>query len=261
MSAHDDHAFARSLAAEAGDLLVALRATMVADGADAGDLKAAGDRQAHELLLARLAEGRPGDAVLSEEGTDASGPGGTERLDAERVWIIDPLDGTREFGEDPRVDWAVHVALVVGGVPVAGAVALPAQGLVLATVPASPTPPLPPARPRVIVSRTRPPAVATHLAEALGGELVAMGSAGAKASAVVLGAADVYPHSGGQYEWDSCAPVAVAQAAGLVATRLDGSPLVYNNADPYLPDLLICHPALAAEVRTVLDAYLAVGGT
>ena len=171
------------------------------------------------------------------------------------MWIVDPLDGTREFSEPPREDWAVHVALVVAGVPVAGAVALPAQGAVLSTANPTPLPPTPPARPRVIVSRTRPPAVATYLAESLGGDLVEMGSAGAKASAVVLGGADVYAHGGGQYEWDSCAPVAVAHAAGLWTSRLDGSPLVYNNADPYLPDLLVCHPDLVARVRRALDSF------
>jgi 3'(2'), 5'-bisphosphate nucleotidase len=254
----DDHSFARDLAVAAGDLLVALRARLDDQGAPPHQLKAEGDRQAHELLMSRLADGRPHDAVLSEEGSggDGSGRYTTARLDAERVWIIDPLDGTREFSEPPREDWAVHVALVQDGVPVAGAVALPAQGRVLSTVPAEPLPPAPPARPRVIVSRTRPPAVATHLAEALDGELVAMGSAGAKAAAVVLGVADVYPHSGGQYEWDSCAPVAVASAAGLHTSRLDGSPLVYNNADPYLPDLLVCHPAIERRVRAILDDFL-----
>ena len=256
----DDHAFARALAVEAGDLLVALRSELEAAGAGSAELKAEGDRRSHELLMARLAEGRPHDAILSEEGTggaEGSGREGTGRLGAARIWIIDPLDGTREYSEPPRTDWAVHVALVEGGVPVAGAVALPAQGKVLSSDPAEPRPPTPPARPRVIVSRSRPPAVAEHLAEALGGDLVPMGSAGAKAAAVVLGLADVYPHSGGQYEWDSCAPVAVAVPAGLVATRLDGSPLIYNNADPYLPDLLVCHPALVEQVRAVLDPYLA----
>ena len=256
----DDHLFAADLAAEAGELLLARREQLVARGASAAELKAEGDRQSNELLMQRLAEGRPDDAILSEEGSGGSagsGREGTGRLGADRVWIIDPLDGTREYSEPPRTDWAVHVALVRGGVPVAGAVALPAQGLVLSSRPAPAMPPPPPARPRVIVSRTRPPAVAEHLAEALGGELVAMGSAGAKAAAVVLGIADVYPHSGGQYEWDSCAPVAVAQAAGIHASRLDGSPLAYNNADPYLPDLLVCHPAILDRVRAVLDTYLA----
>jgi 3'(2'), 5'-bisphosphate nucleotidase len=256
----DDHAFARDLAEEAGHLLLELRRRRHAQGASSQELKDEGDRLSHELLARRLAEHRPGDAVLSEEGTEGeagTGRQGTARLDADRVWIIDPLDGTREFGEVPRTDWAVHVALVRHGRPVAGAVALPAQDRVLSTATPPPTPATPPVRPRVIVSRSRPPAVAEHLAEALGGELVAMGSAGAKASAVVLGHADVYPHSGGQFEWDSCAPVAVAEAAGILCTRLDGSPLAYNRPDPYLPDLLVCHPALNQRVRTVLDAYLA----
>ena len=255
----DDHGLARLLAEEAGAMLVNLRARLHADGASSRELKDEGDRQSHELLATRLAEQRPNDAVLSEEGAGGEGGigrRGTARLDAERVWIIDPLDGTREFGEVPRVDWAVHVALVQAGRPIAGAVALPAQGRVLSTEAAPPLPPPPPGRPPVIVSRSRPPAVAEHLAEVLGGELVAMGSAGAKAAAVVLGDADVYPHAGGQFEWDSCAPVAVAEAAGLVCTRIDGSPLVYNRPDPYLPDVLVCHPMLIERVREVLDAYL-----
>lgn len=251
----DDHVLARTLAEEAGQLLLDVRTELVAAGATGKELGAEGDRRSHELLMARLADERPGDAVLSEEGAGSEGPSGTSRLSAERTWIIDPLDGTREYGEHPRPDWAVHVALVVDGEPVAGAVALPAQRRVLATAPPAPTPPAPAPRPRVIVSRSRPPAVSTFLAEAIGGELVPMGSAGAKAAAVVLGAADVYPHSGGQYEWDSCAPVAVARAAGVWASRLDGSPLVYNNPDPYLPDLLICHPLLVERVREALDRF------
>ena len=252
----DDHLLAAELAEGAGRVLLDVRARLEAQGASGPELKAAGDEAAHEYLMERLAEARPDDAVLSEEGSGATGRTGTERLGHPRVWIVDPLDGTREFSEPPRTDWAVHVALVSGGQPIAGAVALPAQGRVLNRVPAPVLPPPPPARPRVIVSRSRPPAVALHLAEALGGDLVEMGSAGAKVAAVVLGDADVYPHAGGQYEWDSCAPVAVATAAGLVATRLDGSPLDYNNADPYLPDLLVCHPLLALEVRQVLDQWL-----
>lgn len=252
-----DHLLARDLAEGAGKVLLEVRARLVAAGASAGELKAEGDRLAHEHLMAALAAARPDDAVLSEEGSGSTGRTGTERLDHDRVWIIDPLDGTREFSEPPRDDWAVHVALVSGGRPIAGSVALPAKGRVLSALPSEVLPPAPPARPRVIVSRSRPPAVAVHLAEALDADLVEMGSAGAKVAAVVLGQADVYPHSGGQYEWDSCAPVAVAAAAGLVATRLDGSPLVYNNADPYLPDLLVCHPDLALRARTVLDRWLA----
>ena len=253
----DDHLLAADLAEGAGAVLLEVRSRLQAEGASSHELKAAGDAAAHEYLMERLAAARPGDAVLSEEGSGATGRTGTERLDHPRVWIVDPLDGTREFSEPPRTDWAVHVALVSGGQPIAGSVALPAQGIVLNRVPASVLPPPPPARPRVIVSRSRPPEVALHLAEAIGGDLVPMGSAGAKVAAVVLGQADVYPHAGGQYEWDSCAPVAVATAAGLVATRLDGSPLVYNNADPYLPDLLVCHPLLALEVRMELDRWLA----
>ena len=240
----DDHALAVRLADEAGALLLALREELADQGS--ATLKREGDRRAHELLVARLAEERPGDGVLSEEGRD-----GRERLGKDRTWIVDPLDGTREFGEPPRVDWAVHVALVANERPIAGAVALPAQGVTLSTATPSPTPALPPSPPRVIVSRSRPPMVALAIAEALGADLVEMGSAGAKVAAVVQGVADVYPHAGGQYEWDSCAPVAVAAAAGLHCSRIDGAPLVYNRPDPWLPDLLVCHPALVDQVLAV----------
>jgi len=241
----DDHTLAARLATEAGRLLVDLRARAAGGGGpvDGRALGATGDRQAHELLMAALAEARPGDAVLSEEGV-----ADLARLTAPRVWIVDPLDGTREYGEVPRTDWAVHVALVVDGEALAGAVALPGRELTLATEPPPPPPPAWGGAPRVLVSRTRPPVEATRVAEALGGELVPLGSAGAKAMAVVLGEADVYAHSGGQYEWDSAAPVAVARAAGLHVSRLDGSPLVYNRPDPYLPDLLVCRADLAASV-------------
>jgi len=239
----DDHALAARLATDAGRLLVELRGKLSAEGISGKPLGREGDARAHELLVARLAEVRPDDAVLSEEG--GADPA---RLTAERVWIVDPLDGTREFGEVPRTDWAVHVALVIGGRPAAGAVALPGRDLTLATDPPPPSPPAWDGPPRVLVSRSRPPAEATRVAEALGGELVPLGSAGAKAMAVVLGEAEVYAHSGGQYEWDSAAPVAVAAAAGLHVSRLDGSPLVYNQPDPYLPDLLVCRPELAERV-------------
>jgi 3'(2'), 5'-bisphosphate nucleotidase len=230
---------------------VHLRARLVAEGADGPTLKAEGDRRAHDLIMDLLGPRMAaGDAVLSEEGKDDQG-----RLEAERVWIVDPLDGTREFSEPPRSDWAVHVALVIGGDAVAGAVALPALEMVLGTFPGPPAPPAHDGPPRVIVSRSRPPAAATWLAERLDGTLIELGSAGAKAMAVVRGEADVYAHSGGQYEWDSCAPVAVAAAAGLHVSRLDGSPLVYNNADPYLPDLLICRPELAGPALEVLAAF------
>lgn len=244
---NDDHRLARRLATEAGRLLTDLRDRMAADDADPAAIKDAGDLVSHRFLVEALADERPDDAVLSEEGADRP-----ERLEAARTWIIDPLDGTREFGEVPRVDWAVHVALVEGGQPVAGAVALPAEDLTLAT---DEPPTLGPATdtPRVIVSRTRRPAPALRLAEELGAEYIELGSAGAKTMAVVRGQADIYPHAGGQYEWDSCAPVAVARSAGLHCSRLDGSPLTYNNPDPYLPDLLICRAEWAERCLAILN--------
>jgi 3'(2'), 5'-bisphosphate nucleotidase len=243
----DDNHLARDLAAEAGRLLLGLRAA----GGDPGELRKAGDRQSHEFLAGELARLRPADAVLSEEGRDDPA-----RLSAERVWIVDPLDGTREYGEPGRTDWAVHVALWEHGGLTAGAVALPAQGKVLSTAePPLPLPALEPGRPiRVLVSRTRPPAFLERLAERIELTLIPMGSAGAKAAAVITGDADAYLHSGGQYEWDSAAPVAVAQAAGLHTSRLDGSPLAYNQADPSLPDILICPAGLAARLLDCLRA-------
>jgi 3'(2'), 5'-bisphosphate nucleotidase len=247
----DDHRLAAQVATDAGELLVGLRARLVAEGVEAAELKDQGDRQAHELIVAALAPRvAAGDALLSEEGKDDQA-----RLGAHRTWIVDPLDGTREFSEPPRSDWAVHVALVVDGRPVAGAVALPALGVTLSTDPPPSVPPAHDGPPRVIVSRSRPPKAATFLAERLGGVLVEMGSAGAKAMAVVRGEADVYAHSGGQYEWDSCAPVAVAAAAGLHTSRIDGSALRYNNADPYLPDLLICRAELADAALAALADF------
>ncbi len=198
--------------------------------------------------MAALAQHRPGDAVLSEEGADDKA-----RLTAERVWIVDPLDGTREFSELGRDDWAVHVALWERGDLVAGAVALPAQGVTLAT-PTVAAPATTSAAPRVVVSRTRPPAVALAVRDALDGTLVEMGSAGAKVASVVQGISDVYVHAGGQYEWDSAAPVAVARAAGLFTSRIDGSPLVYNQSDVSLPDLIVCRPELADAVLAVTRA-------
>jgi 3'(2'), 5'-bisphosphate nucleotidase len=244
-----DHVEAARIADAAGELLVALRARLSDEGVEPAVLKAEGDKRANDLILALLADAYPGDAVLSEEAKDD-----LARLDADRVWIVDPLDGTREFSEPPRVDWAVHIGLVDGaGTPLAGAVALPGRALVLGTEPAVVPAERQPGPPRVVVSRTRPPAEALSVAEHLDGQLVEMGSAGAKAMAVVLGEVDVYVHSGGQYEWDSCAPVAVALAAGLHATRIDGSPLVYNQEDVYLPDLLICRPEYAEPVLELLN--------
>ncbi len=238
-----DHELAARLATEAGELLLKVREEFA--DADAKDRKAAGDKRSHDFLMAALAEHRPGDAVLSEEGADD-----LIRLTSERVWIVDPLDGTREFSELGRTDWAVHVALWEGGELVAGAVALPAQGVTLAT-PTVATPAAAPGPPRVVVSRTRPPAVALAVRDALGGVLVEMGSAGAKVASVVQSISDVYVHAGGQYEWDSAAPVAVARAAGLFTSRIDGSPLVYNQSDVSLPDLIVCRPELADAVLTV----------
>jgi 3'(2'), 5'-bisphosphate nucleotidase len=233
-----DAELAAELAEAAGRILIDLRASGAYEGRELGR---AGDAAANRYLVERLRAERPDDGLLSEETKDTA-----QRLGKERVWIVDPLDGTREYGEG-RDDWAVHVGLAVDGVADFGAVALPALGLVLrsdrprALAPASD-------RPRLLVSRTRPPKEALAVAEALGGALVEMGSAGAKAMAVVTGEADVYLHSGGQFEWDNCAPVAVARAHGLHCSRIDGSPLVYNQADPYLPDLLICRPEWAERV-------------
>jgi 3'(2'), 5'-bisphosphate nucleotidase len=241
----DDHALAGALATAAGELLLEIRTTI----ADPKELKAAGDARANVLILDRLRPARPDDAILSEESADD-----LARLDHDRVWIVDPLDGTREYGELDRDDWAVHVALSVGGTAAIGAVALPAQGITYVTSPAPALAARPDGPPRLVVSRTRPPAVTDALQAALGAELVPMGSAGAKAMAIVQGRADIYAHAGGQYQWDSAAPVAVAAAAGLHVSRIDGSPLVYNDAERSLPDLLICRPDYAERVIDVVRA-------
>lgn len=267
MASDDD--LARDLAEEAGRRLLALRASGAAEPGKEGD------RLSHEFLLAELAGARPADAVLSEEGKD-----NPARLTADRVWIVDPLDGTREFGEAGRTDWAVHVALWERGELAAGAVALPAQGRVLSTAepparsPAAPGPAGPEAAApgqvapgqagagqrglgslRVVVSRSRPPGFAARLPVTL----LPLGSAGAKAAAVICGDADAYLHEGGQYEWDSAAPVAVARAAGLHASRLDGSKLAYNQADPWLPDILICPGGVAGPLLDAVRAARARG--
>lgn len=238
-----DHTDANLLATAAGEVLLVLR-DAARDGRVAADtLRDAGDALSNRVILDALRSSHPDDSVLSEEAKDDAA-----RLDAARVWIVDPLDGTREYGELDRTDWAVHVALWQSGDLTAGAVALPALGITLSTADPPRVPDHHGGAPRLLVSRTRPPAETEKIKDALGGELVPMGSAGAKAMAVVRGEADVYAHGGGQYEWDSAAPAAVARAAGLHVSRLDGSPLVYNNADPYLPDLLICRPELADDV-------------
>jgi 3'(2'), 5'-bisphosphate nucleotidase len=292
LPALDDHALAADLAERAGRLLLELRAR----GGDPAALRDAGDRESHEFLMAELAQARPGDAVLSEEGTDDKA-----RLSADRVWIVDPLDGTREFGEPGRIDWAVHVALWArdasagsaapagagggagsrdaGGDLIAGAVALPAQELVLSTAtpmtfpadegaerperrgsfrrpsegaPAATSPGPDAQRPlRMVVSRSRASDLVKGVAKLIHAELVPWGSAGAKVATVVLGENDVYLHSGGFYEWDTAAPVAVARANGFHVSRVDGSPVVYNREDPLLPDILVCRPAIAP---VLLDA-------
>lgn len=245
----NDGRVAVELASSAGSLLLQMQNDAHERDLGTKALKERGDRLAQEHLARRLAELRPDDAVLSEE--EADDP---SRLVAERVWIIDPLDGTREFSEG-RLDWAVHVALWERGALVAGAVALPGIGEVLSTsdpkkVWRSPD------RRRLAVSRTRATPLVAHVAAALDAEMVPMGSAGYKVGAVVRGEADLYVHSGGQYEWDSAAPVAVAQAAGLHASRIDGSPLEYNRPDPYLPDLVVCNPLIASELIALLDSVL-----
>lgn len=244
----DDAELAARLAEQAGRLLLAVQARGDLSGKALGN---AGDAAANLFLCDAIRSARPDDGLLSEEEKD-----NPERLTKSRVWIVDPVDGTREYGE-ARSDWAVHVALAVDGVASVGAVALPGLdgGVVLRS-----DQPQPPAllaeRPRFLVSRSRPAAEAQAVAQALGGTLVPMGSAGAKAMAVVRGEAEVYLHSGGQYEWDSCAPVAVARAHGLHCSRIDGSPLVYNRPDTFMPDLLICRPEYA---ETVLQSVSALG--
>ncbi len=251
-----DSAFARWLAANAGDLLCALRAEM--GFADPAALRAAGDKSSHNLITTELARWRPGDEVLSEEGVrDAP-----ERLAADRVWIIDPLDGTREYGEAGRTDWAVHIGLWVRGSSApshlaAAAIALPATQRILATDFPPGYPPLSAEAAaggtiKIAASRSRPPAFLTAMADEIGADLIPMGSAGAKIAAVISGDVDAYVHAGGQYEWDSAAPIAVACATGLHASRIDGSVLEYNRPDPLLPDLLVCRKDLAPQLLAAL---------
>ena len=239
-----DADLAAHLAETAGRLLLEVRASGLFSAKALGK---AGDQTANQFLVHALREQRAEDGLLSEEmACDGA------RLQHSRVWIVDPVDGTREYGEE-RADWAVHVGLAINGVPTIGAVALPGHedGIVLRTDQPRAIPPAP-EKLRMVVSRTRPAPQAVAVAEALGAELVPMGSAGAKAMAVILGQADIYLHAGGQYEWDSCAPAAVALAHGLHASRIDGSPLIYNQEDTYMPDLLICRHEHADSVLGAL---------
>lgn len=253
---HDDHALARELATEAGSLLLRLRSDH--GFSDMQGLRDAGDRESHVLLTDALARQRPDDVVLSEEGKDDPA-----RLDADRVWIIDPLDGTREYAEEGRSDWAVHVALwertgPATGELTAGAVALPGRARTLSTAEPPSLPPRAPDRIRIAVSRSRPPEFTRRLADHLEAEveLVPIGSAGVKVASVLLGDVDAYVHAGGQYEWDSAAPVAVAHAAGAYTSRVDGSALTYNQEDVSLPDILVCHPDLAPSLLAGIRAVL-----
>jgi 3'(2'), 5'-bisphosphate nucleotidase len=242
-AATDDHVLATWLATVAGERLLEVRR----EGLEGKELKDAGDRAAHELLMDLLAQHRPDDAVLSEEGPDERADK-VDRLTATRVWIVDPLDGTREFSEPPRDDWAVHVALWEDGELTAGAVAQPALGETFNTGQPPAVPERTSERPRIAVSRTRPPAFVEALAAEIDAELVPMGSAGVKVISVTRDLTDAYVHAGGQYEWDSAAPVAVARAAGLSTSRVDGTPLTYNQENVSLPDLIVCRPELAERI-------------
>jgi len=245
-AAESDVELAVRLATQAGLGLMEVRSRLVASGAHPWQVMDGGDTASQRFLADELGRLRPDDAVLSEEGLEDP-----RRFGGGRVWILDPLDGTREFGEPGRPDWAVHVALWAAGAFLAGAVSLPAAGVVFGTDPAPVVPPVDRRRPRLVVSRSRAPYAAALVAHALDAEPVRIGSAGAKAMSVVSGETDIYLHDGGMYQWDSAAPAAVALAAGLYASRIDGSPLVYNLRDPWLPDLIICRQEWA---QPVLDA-------
>jgi 3'(2'), 5'-bisphosphate nucleotidase len=247
VTAETDAQLASRLAVEAGRILLELRSTLVSAGASAWQVMDSGDIAAHRFLMSEFATHRPKDSVLSEEGAD-----NRERLSAERVWIVDPLDGTNEFGERGRSDWAVHVALWEQGRLSAAAVSLPAYDAVFCTDPAPPYPEQRCERPRLITSRHRAPHAAVIIADKLGCDAIRLGSAGAKAMAVVLGEADIYVHDGGMYQWDSAAPTAVAAAAGFHVSRIDGSPLQYNGHDAWLPDFLLCRPELAEPALNAL---------
>ncbi len=244
-----DHELAGRIADEAGRMLVTLRNELQRQGFHYWDLKDEGDFAGHRFIADAIKTSRPGDVILSEEAVDDR-----QRLTADRVWIIDPIDGTNEFAEPPRHDWAIHIALWERGDLTTAAVALPALDLTFHVSPAPVLPDRTRLRPRLVTSRTRNPYSAVVVAQALGCDVVRLGSAGAKAMAVVMGEADIYVHDGGMYQWDSAAPAAVARAAGLHVSRIDGSPLTYNEASLWLPDLLICRPELAEPAIAALNS-------
>ena len=243
-----DQQLASRVATEAGAMLVELRDELVAEGIHYWDLKDEGDVAGHRYIMSALTAARPDDVILSEEAAD-----NRRRLNAERVWIIDPIDGTNEFAEHPRHDWAIHIALWEAGELTAASVALPTLGITFDASPAAVVPPSTRARPLLVTSRSRNPYCAVMVANALGCDVARLGSAGAKAMAVVMGEADIYVHDGGMYQWDSAAPSAVAKAAGLHVSRIDGSPLKYNQESLWLPDFLVCRTEFAEPALSALN--------
>ena len=243
-----DQQLASRVATEAGAMLVELRDELVAEGIHYWDLKDEGDVAGHRHIMSALTDARPDDVILSEEAAD-----NRRRLSAERVWIIDPIDGTNEFAEHPRHDWAIHIALWEAGELTAASVALPTLGITFDASPAAVVPPSTRAKPLLVTSRSRNPYCAVMVANALGCDVARLGSAGAKAMAVVMGEADIYVHDGGMYQWDSAAPSAVAKAAGLHVSRIDGSPLKYNQESLWLPDFLVCRTELAEPALNALN--------
>lgn len=244
-----DQQLASRIATQAGVMLVELRDELAIEGIHYWDLKDEGDVAGHRYIIDALTQARPDDVILSEEAAD-----NRRRLSAERVWIIDPIDGTNEFAEPPRYDWAIHIALWEKGKLTVGSVALPTLGITFDADPAPIVPPSTRERPLLVTSRTRNPYCAVKVANALGCDVARLGSAGAKAMAVVMGEADIYVHDGGMYQWDSAAPSAVAAAAGLHVSRTDGSPLIYNEESLWLPDFLVCRPEFAeAALRALSD--------
>ena len=243
-----DQQLASRVATEAGAMLVELRDELVAEGIHYWDLKDEGDVAGHRYIMSALTAARPDDVILSEEAAD-----NRRRLSAERVWIIDPIDGTNEFAEHPRHDWAIHIALWESGELTAASVALPTLGITFDASPAAVVPPSTRAKPLLVTSRSRNPYCAVMVANALGCDVARLGSAGAKAMAVVMGEADIYVHDGGMYQWDSAAPSAVAKAAGLHVSRIDGSPLKYNQESLWLPDFLVCRIELAEPALNALN--------